>query len=312
MAHEGQFEELTPTVATLLERHLGMAKQWYPHEMAPWSKGRDFEEGWTWSAEGSPVAKGVRSAIYVNLLTEDNLPYYTLALSRSFGASEKDGPWGEWSRRWTAEEDRHSTVIRDWVVISRIIDPAHLERNRMAQVSKGWFPEFANSPWDGIVYVTLQELATRVAHRNTGEHLAVDPDGKAIMSRVAADENLHYLFYRDLATAALELNQDELVQAMGRMVTNFEMPGTGLPGFTMHAYAIALAEIFDFGIFYENVLVPVVTRHWKLETLEGLSPEAEKARELVFQHMESVREAGERFADLRASAAAKPAQAATA
>ena len=58
------------------------------------------------------MADGLRSALLVNLLTEDNLPHYFRAIDQIFGA---DGPWGEWSRRWTAEEGRHSIVIRDYL-----------------------------------------------------------------------------------------------------------------------------------------------------------------------------------------------------
>jgi len=47
-----------------------------------------------------------------------------------------------------------------------------LERGRMDQVSRGYYPDGnggvrALDPLDGVVYTTLQELATRIAHRNT-------------------------------------------------------------------------------------------------------------------------------------------------
>ena len=89
---------------------------------------------------------------------------------------------------------------------------------------------------DGIVYVALQEIATRIAHRNTGK-LLDDPAGEAIMSRVAADENLHHLFYRDLASPALEIDPSAMVAAIERQVRHFEMPGAGIPDFKTHARA---------------------------------------------------------------------------
>src|SRR5438093_3327486 len=36
--------ELEPTTARLLDRHLASAKEWFPHELVPWSRGRDFDE----------------------------------------------------------------------------------------------------------------------------------------------------------------------------------------------------------------------------------------------------------------------------
>ena len=43
--------ELEPTAADLLERHLATSKEWFPHELVPWSRGRDFDEGYEWSAD---------------------------------------------------------------------------------------------------------------------------------------------------------------------------------------------------------------------------------------------------------------------
>ncbi len=280
-----------------MERHLSLTKEWFPHRMVPWSQGRDFELDWQWTNAETEVTKGARSALFVNLLTEDNLPYYTLALDHSFGVD--NGPWGEWGRRWTSEEARHSVAIRDWATVTRTLDPVALERARMAQVGRGWFPGFAGGVADGLVYVTLQELATRVAHRNTGQAIE-DPSGRAILTQVAADENLHFLFYRDLATEAFALDPSGMVEAAERMVRSFEMPGTGIPGFTQHAYSIALAGIFDLGIYHDSVLAPVVTRHWKIEALEGLTPAADSAREALVTHMGTIRDAGARFAELRA------------
>ncbi|NBP54918.1 MAG: acyl-ACP desaturase, partial [Actinobacteria bacterium] len=34
---------LEPTAAKLYDRHMGVAKEWFPHEYVPWSRGRDFD-----------------------------------------------------------------------------------------------------------------------------------------------------------------------------------------------------------------------------------------------------------------------------
>ena len=269
-------ESLEGHAAGLLERHLTMSKEWFPHELVPWSEGRDFVPGEPGMALDEAVSPGVRSALFVNLLTEDNLPHYFHPIARAF---EEGSAMGEWTRRWAAEEQRHSTVIRDWICVTRNLDLMALERARIRQVSVGFRPQQREaSLGDGLVYLSLQELATRISHRNTGQLLACKA-GTAIMSRVAADENLHFLFYRDMATAALEENPSAVVQAIERQVTKFEMPGAGIEDFARHAAAIAAVGIYDFRVHYEQILVPVVLRHWGLETLEGLDDEAEKARE---------------------------------
>ena len=68
--------ELEPTAVQLFERHLGTAKEWFPHELVPWSRGRDFAAGDGWCPEEAPMDEAVRSSLFVNILTEDNLPHY--------------------------------------------------------------------------------------------------------------------------------------------------------------------------------------------------------------------------------------------
>ena len=136
-----------------------------------------------------------------------------------------------------------------------------------------------------MIYVSLQELATRIAHRNTGK-LINDRCGYEVMARVAADENLHYLFYRDLATAAIELDPSEMVIAIEDVVRNFAMPGTGIIDFDRHSAAIASAGIYDATILHEQVLVPVILNHWRVEHLTNLTAAAEQAREALMTRLD--------------------------
>ncbi|MGH9183592.1 MAG: acyl-ACP desaturase [Acidimicrobiales bacterium] len=287
--------ELAPVVEGLLERHLDNAREWFPHELVPWSRGRDFEAGETWDATADgPMDEAVRSALFVNLLTEDNLPHYFRTIDALFGEEQ---PWGAWTRRWTAEEGRHAVVIRDYLTVTRSIDPVALERGRMHQVSRGEVPR-PESVADCLVYVTLQEAATRISHRNTGR-LLDDRRGYEVMARVAGDEHLHHVFYRDLTAAAVEVDPSAAVLAIDRQVRGFEMPGTGIPGFAAHARAIAAAGIYDFTSHHDHILRPVAFDHWGLDRLEGLSPAADQARERVLSHIARVGRAGRRQAERR-------------
>ena len=47
------------------------------------------------------------------------------------------------------------------------------------------------------------------------------------------------------------------------------------------------------------VLVPVILRHWHIDQLEGLSPEAEEARTRMFKRMDRIARAGRRFSARR-------------
>ncbi len=288
-------DELTPQVGQLFERHLATTKSWMPHELIPWERATESAPRDAWDAASSPLPSGVRSALVVNLLTEDNLPYYFETINRMF-ANET---WREWARRWTAEEMRHGIVIRDYISVTHAVDLVALEHARMHQVCGGQVPQ-PESAADALAYVALQELATRISHRNTG-NLLEDEAGYKVMARVAADENLHYLFYRDLVSAALELDPSGTVCAIERQVRTFEMPGAGIPDFSAHASAIAAAGIYDLVLHHDQVLVPVVLRHWGIETIEGLSPEAEGARERIVGHIARIERIGRRLASRRAS-----------
>lgn len=296
--------ELVPTVERLTERHLRTAKEWFPHEHVPYDRSRSFETGVEWSESdadlgGAVIDDAVRSALVVNLLTEDNLPYYFRTIEAMFG---QDGPWGEWTRRWTAEEGRHSMVIYGYLAATRAVDLRSLERARMVQVSTGNIPEPPGAA-DGLIYVALQELATRISHRNTGKMLG-DPVGYDVMMRVAADENLHHLFYRDLSTAAIELDPSTMVVALERQVVDFEMPGTGIPGFLKHAASISRAGIYDLTIHHDQILAPMVLRHWNLTGIEGLDAQAEAARERLVARLDKSERVARRLAERREKALA--------
>ncbi len=186
-------------------------------------------------------------------------------------------------------------VLRDWLCVTRKLDLAGLERSRMRQVSAGFRAGGrGQSLTDGLVYLTLQELATRIAHWNTGRLL--DDLGSVILKRVAADENAHFLFYRDLVTAALRADPSRTVAAIDRQVASFQMPGAEIDGFAAHAAAIASAKIYDFRIHYEQVLVPVVMTHWRVESVEGLDADGERARDRLLSWMARLRRVATRMA----------------
>jgi acyl-[acyl-carrier-protein] desaturase len=273
--------ELAPVAESNLERHLAATKMWYPHTMVPWSRGEDFEPDYEWDPLDANVSAPVRAALYVNLLTEDNLPYYFRDIHRMYGYA--DGAWAEWTRRWTAEEGRHAMVIRDYLMVTRSIDPVWLEDGRMAQIQSGQVPEPPTAK-HGFAYLSLQELATRISHRNTGK-MVEDRTGYEIMAKVATDENHHFLFYRDMAKAALELDPNGMMQAIDHEVRNFAMPGLGIPGFLEHAKTIAKTGIYDLAVHHEQILVPVVLRHWDIENVEGLDADGEAARDSILKYI---------------------------
>lgn len=287
--------ELEPVVERELNRHLATAKPWMPHDYVPWSQGRDFAflGGEDWSPDQQRYSDVARTSLIVNLLTEDNLPSYHHAIAAIFG---HDGPWGTWVGRWTSEENRHSIAIRDYLVVTRSIDPVALEDARMVHMTAGFQPIHPGL-LHGVAYVSFQELATRVSHRNTGAATG-DPLAEQLFQRIALDENLHMVFYRNVLGAAFDVEPDRTMRAVTDTVRDFSMPGHGIDGFGRKAVEIAVAGIYDIRQHLDEVLAPVL-RYLKVFDRTDLGAEGEIARQELAGLLEGLESQAARFEEKR-------------
>ncbi|HEX2290356.1 MAG TPA: acyl-ACP desaturase [Pseudonocardiaceae bacterium] len=293
--------DLEPVVTENLNRHLAAAKEWMPHEYVPWSLGRDYADlgGQPWHPEQSRLSPIAQTALEVNLLTEDNLPSYHREIERAFG---RDSAWGTWVHRWTAEEGRHAYCIRDYLLVTRGVDPVELERARMQVMQTGYNTQ--DAPLLRVLaYVSFQELATRISHRNTGRY-AEDPIAERLLTRVSTDENLHMVFYRNLVKAALEVSPGPTLRAITDEVTNFHMPGIVIPGFARKAALIAKAGIYDLRIHHDEVIWPLL-RQWGVFELDSVDAEGEKACAELADFLSQLDGQASRFEERRAQAQAR-------
>jgi acyl-[acyl-carrier-protein] desaturase len=294
--------ELEPEAERLLNRHLGMAQEWFPHEYVPYSEGRDYDKE-PWTPDQPRIDGPARTAFFVNLLTEDNLPSYHREVYRMFG--QTDSAWRNWVHRWTAEEGRHAIVLRDYLVVTRNVDPVALERGRMQVMGDGYETD-GKDTLRGMAYVAFQELATRISHRNTGRYSA-DPVADRIMARISADENLHMVFYRDVLTAAMRLDPSAVVQAVTAEVTDFAMPGAVMDNFRRMSVEIAEAGIYDLRIHHDDIVWPLL-RHLRIFDAAGLNPEAEETREELRTFLDRLDVMATRYEDKRAQRHARTAE----
>lgn len=293
--------ELEPVAEQQLLRHEKVAEEWFPHEYVPYSQGRDFDTD-PWTPDHSRLTGVAQIAFEVNLLTEDNLPSYHREIFEMFGAG--DGAWINWTHRWTAEEGRHSIVLRDYLTVTRAIDPVELERGRMQQMMTGYDRD-GKDALRGMAYVSFQELATRISHRNTGRYSS-DPVADRIMARISKDENLHMIFYRDLITASMHLDPSRAIEAIVAEVLGFEMPGAGMRDFARKAVQIAKAGIYDLRVHHDDVVWPLL-RHWGVFEAEGLDDEAEQARERLAEFLTGLDQMATHYDEKRAARAEREA-----
>ncbi len=296
-------EQLEPVVAENLDRHLSMTQEWHPHDYVPWSEGRDFAflGGDDWAPEQSRLSETAKAAMVTNLLTEDNLPSYHREIATRFG---RDGAWGTWVGRWTAEENRHGIAMRDYLIVTRGVDPVELERARMDYMTSG-YDSGDKTALEAVAYVSFQELATRVSHRNTGR-VTHDPIADRMLARISKDENLHMLFYRNIVTAALEIAPDETMRAIADEVMGFEMPGATMAGFRRSSMMIAKAGIYDNRLHHDEVLMPIL-RHWNFFDRTGLGALGEEARDELAAYLERLDAQATAFVERRAGNRARAA-----
>ena len=294
--------ELEPVAEAGLNQHLATTKNWNPHDYVPWSVGTDYgrddadgpdgPDGREWNVEQSNLSDLARVAMITNLLTEDNLPSYHRAIAEHFGI---DDAWGAWVNRWTVEESRHGIAMRDYLVVTRAVDPFELEQARMAQVTAGFSPGRQGqgtvgpeSMLDALVYVTFQELATRVSHRNTGK-ACDEPIADQLLKRVSADENLHMIFYRGVGAAALDIAPDQAIHSICRILSSFQMPGFAIPNFRRNAVKIAVGGIYDLRQHLDEVILPVL-RYWRIFERDDFTGDGVRLRDelpVFIAHMES-------------------------
>jgi acyl-[acyl-carrier-protein] desaturase len=275
--------ELEPVVEKNLNRHQSMHRNWNPHDYIPWSDGKNFYAlgGQDWDPEQSKLSDVAQVAMVQNLMTEDNLPSYHREIAMSFGM---DGAWGEWVNRWTAEENRHGIALRDYLVVTRAVDPVELEKLRIEVVNRGFSPGqnhqgdlFAENLFDSILYVTFQELATRVSHRNTGK-ACNEPIADQLLAKISHDENLHMIFYRDTSEAGLEIAPNKAMKALHRVLRNFKMPGFTVPEFRRKAVMIAVGGVYDPRIHLDEVVLPVLKK-WRIFERDDFTGEAARLRD---------------------------------
>ncbi|MEB3030660.1 acyl-ACP desaturase [[Mycobacterium] nativiensis] len=294
--------ELEPVAAANVNRHEAAAPAWNPHDYVPWDRGRAFARtgGIDWAPEQSQLSDVARAAMITNLLTEDNLPSYHREAAEHFSLNDA---WAAWVGRWTAEENRHGIAIRDYLVVTRGVDPIALEQARMQHVANGFgatAEEVARHKTDfllSVAYVTFQELATRVSHRNTGK-VCNDPVADRLLQRIAADENLHMIFYRNVCGAALDLVPDQALEAVCDVVENFRMPGQGMPNFRRNGVLMAKHGIYDPRQHLDEVVRPTL-RKWRIFERDDFSSCGEQRREKLAAYLENLERQVIRFEEQR-------------
>ncbi|WP_040812315.1 acyl-ACP desaturase [Nocardia concava] len=264
---------LADVVEENLVRHIAAAAEWQPHDYVPWDDGRNFAfmGGTDWEPAQSELSEVAKTALTVGVLIADNLPAY----HRELGKYLNRGPWWRWVGRWTAEENRHEILIRNYLMVTRAVDPIALERMRMAHMTAGFRRPAMHLP-DVIATLAFEETAAAVRHRTTAR-LADNVIVATIADRLAADDELQAVFFANLVSAALDLAPDQTVRAIADRVADFHVPVVELADGRTSTEVLAEAGIYDPAREPELVFTPLLEQ-WNIFTRTDFTEAGEKAR----------------------------------
>ncbi len=269
-------EAIESEVHALTEEHLARRSDWYYHDIVPWERGESFKDK-PWDVSQVTISEDARTSLVLNLLTEDNLPYYHALIEKNM---PQTSAFVRWNRLWTAEEGQHAIAIRSYLLTSRNADPYQLEDDRKATMTNGYQPTF-DDPTEIFAYTATQELATRVSHRNAGK-ITDDPDAYELMRNIAADENHHFIFYKGIMKAMIDQAPDEVLEGIYKVFDNFQMPGVAMPNFLRRSVQVAKAGVYNLRIHHDRVLLPLI-KDWNIEGLTGLGPAASELQERIME-----------------------------
>lgn len=286
-------EALRPVAERAFDEHLRQASDWYPHQYIPWSQGRDYDGvlgGDAWEPGQRRITVAVRDALLHNLLSEENLPGYHRVIAQMLSM---DGVWGAWVNRWTLEEARHGTALRDYLIVTRATDPVALEDSRVRHLQTGYDLDYPGDLLASLTYVTVQERGTRLTYQNIRRQCG-DPVCEALMQRIIADENRHMLFYRTLLDAALDLWPDQAMRAVAKVVATFRSPAHAATEYPRLARSMTRSGIYTVATHHDEVLLPLARSLGLLER-DGLTAAGRQSQDRIGELLAKAAELAARF-----------------
>lgn len=271
-------KDLESRVMELMEAHEAKRVLWYPSDLVGPPPGEDPDrhiEELRRRATGIPDP--ARAALALNLLTEEGLPHFHRLLAVYLG---NDSYWQQWNNLWTAEEDRHGAVLRDYVRDARVIDQRRLEEMQFSYLRSGFQPAWDKDPYRVFAYTTLQERATQQSHFETGKLIGnYEPLLAEVLTCVATDEARHFSFYRTIFEEILRRDPDQALVSAAQILPSIEMPGASMPRFREIADVIRRAGIYGPRDYLRIVQEQI--RYWKIDALNGLNELGRSAQERI-------------------------------
>jgi acyl-[acyl-carrier-protein] desaturase len=234
--------ELEPVVERLMDHHLNTEDLWFAHDYVPFEQGENFAflGGRDWDPSQVTLPRVITDACEILLITKDNLAGYHRELVEHFILEEW---WGRWLGRWTAEEHLHAIALREYLVVTREVDPTANEQVRVEHVMKGYRAD-RYSQVETLVFMTFFERAHAVFCRNLAAQIE-EPVLAGLIIRIAKDEERHEEFFANLVTHCLDYTRDETIAAIAARAGELDVVGGDIDAYQDKVRNVAEAGIFD-------------------------------------------------------------------
>jgi acyl-[acyl-carrier-protein] desaturase len=281
---------------------------WQPTDFMPdLSTEEGFSEVRGLQAEAAELSDEVLTVLVGDMITEEALPTYSswiATLEGVEGPSEPRTAWGDWNRRWTAEENRHGDLLNRYLYLSGRVNMREVEVTVQHLIADGGDVKAGTDPYRTFVYTSFQEIATRVSHMNVAQWARKAGAERlyGLCSRIAGDEHRHARAYKLFISKIMEVDPNEALLAFQDMMKKkITMPamymrerggeqGSSFAKFEAVAQRTGIYTARDYVDILQNLV-----EDWKVADLSGLSSAGEKAQEYLCGLPERYRKIVERY-----------------
>ena len=204
---------------------------WQPTDFLPNLAAEDWSEQIArFRLQAQQVSDALLVILVGDMVTEEALPSYAVSLNLIANDFEgtSNSPWARWLRGWTAEENRHGDLLNAYLRLTGRVDMRSIEVTVNHLLANGFNPKAFPDPYNGLIYTSFQERATRISHGNVARLVAADGDENLakICRRIAGDESRHEAFYTKMMRRVFDLDPAGAMLAFRQMMrTLIAMPG---------------------------------------------------------------------------------------
>lgn len=273
-------------------------KNWQPQDLLPDPQAENFLDEVRELRQRSLMLPDDYLVVLVgDMITEEALPTYmsmlnTLEVTKDYSGADMT-PWGLWTRKWTAEENRHGDALNKYLYLTGRVNMKSIEETIQRLIGSGMDPGTDNNPYLGFIYTSFQERATKVSHGNTAR-MAKEAGDMALAKMcglIAADEGRHEKAYQRIVAEFFRLDPNGAMIAVADMFKKqITMPAhlmddgehAGKNGRSLFTDYAAVAE--KVGVYtaedYTQILEYLI-KTWGLESMKGLNEEAQAAQDYI-------------------------------